>query len=833
MRKLYVLILLACWVMPMAAQDTGCESAPPPQLAIGQAGRVAVQEGFMLNLRAEASTEAEVLLQLNNGEEFTVLDGPVCANGLYWWQVDQFGVRGWVAESDGRSYMVEAQALPEQTAVTEPAATLSPVLLADEPTDLQTAVIHWDWAQFLTDTNSYIQAPDPLSLEIPATYQGHMPEVPIDLSTLRFLDDAHLNGAQQALLAQNGFVVVPGDGDVFFDDAYRFNNVWDPETGHSLWVSTDALLNALHISFDNLLKLLEMEELHDRLLNTISPAYTAAAEQWQSLSGSPLEVVARNAAVYYAVALGLLDHDAYAEQVDAEIAAEADPLIQAAMTAEGRLDIPFLPQYQEDFSQYKPRGHYTSSPETEAYFRAMMWLGRITFLTRDYASLQTSLLLLRAMQSADVYDGWATISDLLTFLIGPTDNLGPAEYQPLADEIFGAGLPYDKISDPGLLDQFQAAVKALPGPRINNVVRPIGTQASALDETTRGFRLFGQRFTFDAYAMQRLIYPEVGTVGNERALPSGLDIAAVMGSDLAFQLLDEHGDTAYANYVDHVAQLRGDVSALNATDWFQNVYGGWLWALQPLWARNPVQYPPLMSRDAWLRRDLQAGLASWAELKHDTILYTAQPYGGLGGGGDQTLTTHGMVEPNPLVFARIAVISASVYQLMHDDGFGDFSYAQGGEPPGTYFLRDAFSSLSNLSAKLAEMAAKELRGEALSDDEELMLKYGFASWLGSVRYSAEMMMDPEQKPKMNATVADVASNPDAGTILEVGTGEIDTIYVVTDSPDGPQLTRGVVYSYYEFTRGIDQRLSDEDWRALLRGGEAPPRPDWINSFYSR
>ena len=82
-------------------------------------------------------------------------------------------------------------------------------------------------------------------------------------------------------------------------------------------------------------------------------------------------------------------------------------------------------------------------------------------------------------------------------------------------------------------------------------------------------------------------------------------------------------------------------------------------------------------------------------------------------------------------------------------------------------------------------------------------------------------------------MADVASNPDAGTILEVGTGEIDTIYVVTDSPDGPQLTRGAVYSYYEFTRGIDQRLSDEDWRAMLAGGEAPPRPDWIDSFYSR
>ena len=62
------------------------------------------------------------------------------------------------------------------------------------------------------------------------------------------------------------------------------------------------------------------------------------------------------------------------------------------------------------------------------------------------------------------------------------------------------------------------------------MVRPLGTQVDELDDATRGFRLFGQRFTLDAYVMQRLIYPYVGVAGSERTLPSGLDVATALGS---------------------------------------------------------------------------------------------------------------------------------------------------------------------------------------------------------------------------------------------------------------------------------------------------------------
>src|SRR5690606_28351357 len=123
---------------------------------------------------------------------------------------------------------------------------------------------------------------------------------------------------------------------------------------------------------------------------------------------------------------------------------------------------------------------------------------------------------------------------------------------------------------------------------------------------------------------------------------------------------------------------------------------------------------------------------------------------------------------------------------------------------------------------------KELWGEPLTEDEQLYLKYNFGGELWTVRYLAELPL--AEPPKMAALVADVASNPDTGEVLQVGTGHVDYIFVITDSPDGLQLTRGTVYSFYEFTGPIDNRLTDEAWREQVASGEIPPRPAWVWQF---
>ena len=54
------------------------------------------------------------------------------------------------------------------------------------------------------------------------------------------------------------------------------------------------------------------------------------------------------------------------------------------------LDMDVANDYTEDFSQYQPRSYYEGNPLLEAYFRAVMWLGRITFTARSIAARLSS-----------------------------------------------------------------------------------------------------------------------------------------------------------------------------------------------------------------------------------------------------------------------------------------------------------------------------------------------------------------------------------------------------------------------------------------------------------
>jgi hypothetical protein len=79
------------------------------------------------------------------------------------------------------------------------------------------------------------------------------------------------------------------------------------------------------------------------------------------------------------------------------------------------------------------------------------------------------------------------------------------------------------------------------------------------------------------------------------------------------------------------------------------------------------------------------------------------------------------------------------------------------------------------------------------------------------------------------TVADVHTT--FGTALEEAVGYAYRIYVIVPDPyDGLQVTKGGVFSYYEFGWPSSDRLTDEKWLQMLKDGEAPEQPEWTSSF---
>ncbi|NLH95895.1 MAG: DUF3160 domain-containing protein [Clostridiaceae bacterium] len=65
----------------------------------------------------------------------------------------------------------------------------------------------------------------------------------------------------------------------------------------------------------------------------------------------------------------------------------------------------------------------------------------------------------------------------------------------------------------------------------------------------------------------------------------------------------------------------------------------------------------------------------------------------------------------------------------------------------------------------------------------------------------------------------------AGVLLALRT---DARVVVVPTGGKLYLTRGAVFSYYEFTS--NKRITDEEWQAMLKEGRQPALPDWTGSF---
>ncbi len=656
----------------------------------------------------------------------------------------------------------------------------------------------------------------PVPVSLPATCSGYA--LPVDLNTVTMDESFVFSEAQRQLLSANGFVVAPSEYKEFFHlyEEARYAEV-------PVFITTDSVYHTYHLFFDQVLRTLEDQRFHTDLEKLTAGMLWATEGQYETLKGTALEKAALRNLAYFAVAQQLLDPGspvppAVQERVEGELA-----LIEAH---QGFVTSPIL-GYPEDYSQYVPRGHYTKNEGRQRYFKAMMWYGRINFRLKEPDETRSALLIAQALANTEVAGEpastiWERIYEPTSFMVGISDDLDIYDYHPLIEEVYGSlGNDPTIFLDEDKLTQFIAAARELPPPQINSMWVYIWEDR---DEATQGFRFMGQRFVFDAYVFQELIFRSVGTLDDPRMLPKGLDIFAAMGSEEAYSILQEMDETHYLNYDEQMNKLQGEISALEMDSWTQNLYWSWLYSFQPLIEVQGEAYPAFMRNPAWVRKDLHTALGSWTELKHDTILYAKQAYAELGGAFEEP-ELKGYVEPNPEAFARLAALTRMTIDGLEARGLLDDSETMGA-------IRDNLQSLELLLTQLTTIAQKELAGTALTQDEQdAILFYG--GLLESLTLAAADKDDVQGRPILEdqeaAIVADVATDP-TGQVLEEGVGRIFEMYVVVDIDGQPVMTKGGVFSYYEFPWPMDDRLTDEAWKEMLNQGQTPDRPFWTASF---
>ncbi len=309
--------------------------------------------------------------------------------------------------------------------------------------------------------------------------------------------------------------------------------------------------------------------------------------------------------------------------------------------------------------------------------------------------------------------------------------------------------------------------------------------------------------------MQKLIYSAVqeNENGDKRMLPDVLDVPAALGSDLALRILEENGAAEYAGYSENMNRLREALSQENNALWSASLYANWLHTLRPLLEVKGEGYPVFMQSEEWQKKDLECFAGSFTELKHDTILYAKQVIAEMGGGGyEQEPDDRGYVEPEPVVYARFVDLADRTAE-----GLKRYGMLNSVE-------EENLTRLSQIAGQMLEISKKELREEVLTDEEyEFIRNYGGNIehfWYEAAKAASGREEGVEVQEFPAALVVDIATNPN-GEVLEAATDVPSFICVIVKVDGKLKIARGSVYSFYQFSWPMEDRLTDTKWRQMI------------------
>lgn len=642
---------------------------------------------------------------------------------------------------------------------------------------------------------------------------------------------------QKARLVQNGFVVIPSIAEQFFHVYEGTHYGIKPRIPN--FITSDCVLHLFHLFYDFTLRAVETEKLMPVTLTLTQGFLEGTLQQYEKISEPNLKNACMKNISFFGVAAKLLGIEEIT--LPQECTLEVEKELEKIETHQGKEASAIFP-YNHDYSQYIPRGHYTRTEELTRYFLAMMWYGTNSFpfkfeKSRTEQQVLQALLINPLLNSFKIEDKllveyWDKVYSITVLYVGPTDDLNPYHFKEMMQEVYGEEISLDILSDSEKLNAVYARASNLPAPKIVPFAPGI--------PSGRQFRLFGQRFIPDSYIMQTLVH------WPERPWPLGLDVMAVLGSDRAAHILDNvyKEPEKWIEYKSKRTQLTKDFATLNEYDWHGNIISGWLYALKNLFEVRNSRYPGFMHNSAWIDKELNTALASWVELRHDVILY-GKPSWAEGGNGstEKVLQPKGYVEPVPEFYRRLMQLVEMNKTILANEKFLSSE------------LEDLFNKFLDLITFLKNVSEKELLGRALNHDEYERIRY-FGSEIEKLSLSIveidrylpvfdwgkkQFITQERKRPlklrgwyEVSGPDRDIACIVDVHTTLddclEEAVGHINYIYVIVPIEGKLYLTRGGVFSYYEFMYPAAHKLNDEAWQEMIKRGRAPKPPAWTDSF---
>ena len=625
------------------------------------------------------------------------------------------------------------------------------------------------------------------------------------------------------MLGRNGFAIVPAEHNQLFH-VYEKNDYADFPS----FVTTDLYLQLFHLYFDCVLR--DVEEKHlDSLMIVFSSQMEAEMKTLTSNQDAEVKAAAEFDQAWFAVASWLFSHDkapasaatlnvpeAYKKMVMEEITKAID----AENGYSDMLEY-FPPEEMFGYSLFRPRGHYTRSKVCSRYFRGMMWLQTAHFGTNKPSKMKQIALIANVFnQQPKLSAIYNKVSEPITYLMGTPDNVTLIQ---VANRIKEMGLP---------IEQLLSSRKEMAN--LTKDIEEIAKRQMRIElKKTRGSKyvvdIMPQRYQPDAEAL--ITTTDQDSPVSLRPCPKGLDWMAVMGLPGAERILMDELKEAQ-KWADFPKALTTARKKAATTPWEACVANQWMYTLQSL-GDTAQSLPYFMQSPQWQKKNLDTALASWAELKHDAILYAKQPMlAECGDGGPEPPVVKGYVEPNVKFWEKAIALVTRMDKVLTTYGLQ------------TEKAKAVYERIKEMAEFCRDISKKELNGGKITDEE-----YNQIEIIGSTveNISLELVSEDNQMlqgwsdvvstDKKVAVVADVFTAAgenvaiDDMCVLYEGVGPAYEIYVVVEIDGSLYLTRGSVFSYREFTRLMsDPRMTDEEWQEELKKSPTGGTPSWMKEI---
>jgi hypothetical protein len=612
----------------------------------------------------------------------------------------------------------------------------------------------------------------------------------MDLVTKRF----HLTAEERKTLGRQGFVVPARFEQPTY--AWAFHELYQSQV--PLYVSVDAVMNAIYASNDQLIADIETTRVRPLLGQVLDTLHCGLADAAASYPPD----VARDLDVYLTVARSLL--------ADARVKSvlgtddEAAPLIALAKEGTQFKELTLFGRVRSiDFSAYTPRGHYAG--DLAPFFRAAMWTSRVelNLVSRSSRSsyfamspdptetpreATVGLALADLAVRSKAMGGLDLLDQAWGLLAGRREDISIHELERLREK---AGIAAIRVED-------APALRAVIGDGYKRHARihPMAWAGPGEPELPVIATLLGPRIVPDTTATRPLVHDEV----EHRYMVGDGDMAYALGHDRAKAFT---ADATSAEVQRGLDKARAIVDAPLASG---DLYSAWFGAIRDLAKKPEGALPSFMSTPAFEDMRVGSTVAAFGQIRHNYVLVAGQGYDAAG-----CEIPDGWVDPLPEVYDQLGLYAdrgAKVMAVL--------------DPKDTLGTSAYFARLAKVLAVLRTISLDELAGRALTAEEKRFLsmvaEYEPPGSGGGPTYTGwyfDMFRKREAEGLARADfIADYYTSANLEEVAYAGATAPRLGFFVVDTGGGPRVVVGPVARGYVHTGPLSSRLGDEAARAL-------------------